>query len=85
MMAKKQITLVKDDPTVYRFCGNGMGIPGLPHEVTPERAKQMDMLNVLEGAILNGSYKAVKQTNISATHVSEIAAGGLEPPRRKGA
>ena len=33
-MAKKQFTI--DITGAFRFCGNGQGIPGLPHEVTAQ-------------------------------------------------
>jgi hypothetical protein len=43
---------------IYRFCGNGLGIPGLPHEVTPAQAKELGLLAVLQAAVANGNYQA---------------------------
>jgi hypothetical protein len=67
-MAKKQPII--DQTTVYRFCGNGQGIPGLPHEVTAIQAKELGVLDVLQAAILNGNYEPVKP---SAALVAEPA------------
>ena len=71
-MAKKNIDVT--GPGVYRFCGNGQGIPGLPHEVTAAQAKELGLLEVLQAAIQNGNYT-------SATRVAEAADGGSTPPR----
>ncbi len=43
--------------TIYKFTGSG-GIAGLPHSVTKKQAEQLGVIDVLEEAIKNGSYKA---------------------------
>lgn len=42
----------------------GDGIPGLPHEVTDEEAKALDMLDTLQAAIKNGAYVEVKPPKV---------------------
>jgi hypothetical protein len=71
-MAKKA-SEIKDE-SMYRFCGEGLGIPVLPHELTGQQAKEMDMLEVLQAAVKNGNYRSVKQVH------EEIASGGKTPP-----
>ena len=44
----------------YRFVGQGVGVPGLPWEVTREEAKQLGALTILDAAIANGNYVEVK-------------------------
>ena len=47
----------------YRYCGDGAGIAGLPHEVTDEEARALGMLDVLQAALKNGSYQEVGAAN----------------------
>ena len=58
-MSKKQFP--SDETSLYRFCGEGTGIPGLPHEVTAAEAEELGLLDVLQAAIRNGNYKPVQQ------------------------
>jgi hypothetical protein len=44
--------------TRYRFCGDGLGIPGLPHEITREQADAAGVLVLLDTAIEAGAYAA---------------------------
>lgn len=44
----------------YRFVGEGMGVPGLPHEVTDEEAAALGMSEILDEAVKNGSYVEVE-------------------------
>ena len=41
---------------VYKFIGKGMGVPGLPHEISDEEAKRLGVGELLKAAIENGSY-----------------------------
>lgn len=41
---------------IYRFVGQGQGVPGLPHVVSYEGAEAMGVLEILEAAIENGNY-----------------------------
>lgn len=43
----------------YRYCGDGLGIPGLPHDVTEEEARALGVLDVLQAALKNGSYREI--------------------------
>lgn len=43
----------------YKYVGNGMGVPGLPHEVSDDEAAELGVLNILREAIENGSYVEV--------------------------
>ena len=42
---------------IFIYKGDGLGIPGLPHEVSRERAQELGLLFQLEAAIQNGAYK----------------------------
>lgn len=63
-MAKKITTI--DLKVTYRFCGNGQGIFGLPHEVTGAQAVDLGQLEVLQAAVNNGNYKIVTKPAGSA-------------------
>ena len=43
---------------IYKFVGNGAGIPGLPHEISDEQAKELGLTAILEEAVRNGNYVA---------------------------
>ena len=45
----------------YRFTGQGLGVPGLPHEISEEQAKAEGMQKLLQAAIENGLYEEVKE------------------------
>lgn len=55
----------------YRFCGNGEGVAGLPHEVSEEEAYQMGLAAVLQAAIKLGHYIEI-QPDIDPDVVSDI-------------
>lgn len=59
-MSKK--TLILEKHHLYRFCGTGQGIPGLPHEVTVKQAEDLGLLEVLQAAVQNGNYRQVQTT-----------------------
>ena len=40
----------------YKFVGDGMGVPGLPHQVSETEAESMGVSALLEEAIVNGNY-----------------------------
>lgn len=41
----------------YRYVGDGLGIPGLPHEITDEEAVELGLSELLKAAVENGSYQ----------------------------
>ena len=43
----------------YKYVGNGMGVPGLPHLVSDDEAAELGVLHILREAIENGSYVEV--------------------------
>ena len=47
---------VKDKPVVYVFVGDGLGVPGLPHEVTQEQAEADGVGTQLAACIAAGMY-----------------------------
>jgi hypothetical protein len=55
-MAKKT-----SNADVWVFCGDGMGIAGLPHRVTAKQAQELGLLSELEAGIQSGVYKPEKQ------------------------
>jgi len=40
----------------YKFVGVGMGVPGLPHEISDEDAEEMGVTEILSEAVRNGNY-----------------------------
>lgn len=40
----------------YIYVGNGMGVPGLPHEISDDEAAKLGVLGILKDAIENGNY-----------------------------
>jgi hypothetical protein len=59
MTKKDNGRLTMDDETVYRFCGSGDGVPGLPEMVTEAEAQRLGMAETLAAALKRGTYKAV--------------------------
>jgi hypothetical protein len=51
----------EDGKTIYRFCGEGLGIPGLPHDITRDIARESGVLAELDAAIAAGVYIAVAE------------------------
>jgi hypothetical protein len=47
--------------TKYKFIGAGMGVPGLPHEITDEQAKADGVDKLLDQAVTLGLYEEVKE------------------------
>lgn len=45
----------------YVFVGEGMGIPGLPHEISDKEANELGVADLLQEAVENGNYKAIVQ------------------------
>lgn len=43
---------------VYKFIGEGAGVPGLPHVVSDEYAEKMGVADVLKAAVKAGVYVA---------------------------
>jgi hypothetical protein len=71
-MPKKHTTYDVSATTAYRFCGDGRGIPGLPHELTVARAFELGLQDLLRAAIRNGNYKSIPS---SAAKVAEPPEG----------
>ena len=57
----------------YKYVGNGMGVPGLPHEVSDDEAAGLGVLHILREAIENGSY--VEAPSVLRTSPPNIPAG----------
>lgn len=43
----------------YKFVGDGIGVPGLPHELTDEDVAALGVEKLLEEAVKNGNYVEV--------------------------
>ena len=41
----------------YVYCGDGLGVPGLPHVVTGADAAALGVAEILQAAIEAGTYK----------------------------
>lgn len=48
---------MKEIEGIYVYTGSGMGIPGLPHEISKNEAQRLGVFALLTDAIQNGSYK----------------------------
>ena len=46
---------------IYKFIGAGMGVPGLPHQISEEEAERLGVKELLQAAIDNGNYVPVDQ------------------------
>ncbi len=42
---------------IYKYVGDGLGVPGLPHQITEDEAKQLGISEILKDAIAAGNYK----------------------------
>jgi hypothetical protein len=51
----------------YSYVGNGMGVPGLPHEVSDDEAAEMGVLHILNAAIENGNYELTPTPSVLRT------------------
>ena len=40
----------------YKFVGDGLGVPGLPHNISAEEAEELGVTEILTAAIENGNY-----------------------------
>ena len=45
----------------YKFVGDGMGVPGLAHELTDEQAKADGVKELLDQAVMLGLYVEVNE------------------------
>ena len=45
------------DSTIYIYVGEGLGVPGLPHRITPAEAEALGVAELFKAAIENGSYE----------------------------
>lgn len=46
----------------YRYIGKGLGVAGLPHEITDEQAKADQVFDLLMQAMESGLYEEVTPT-----------------------
>lgn len=44
----------------FLFVGSGAGVPGLPHELTDDEARELGVEKILDEAVKTGTYKEVK-------------------------
>jgi hypothetical protein len=49
----------------YKFVGDGVGVPGLPHQISDVQAVSLGVVDILESAIRNGSYVVVGDAAIN--------------------
>ena len=56
---------------IYKFAGDGAGVPGLPHEVTKEQAEQLDVGKILARAIDDGVYVLAEADKSSAERLEK--------------
>jgi 16S rRNA G527 N7-methylase RsmG len=43
----------------FIYVGSGQGVPGLPHEITEQEAKDLGVKQLLDDAVKAGTYKKV--------------------------
>lgn len=51
----------------WNYVGDGVGVPGLPHELTDEEAAALGVEEILKAAVANGTYKVVPFSGVKAT------------------
>jgi len=61
----------------YKFVGEGMGVPGLPHEISDEEAIEMGVVELLQAAIENGNY--VEEAMPESIPEKEMSEAQTEP------
>lgn len=42
---------------IYKYVGDGVGVPGLPHQISEDEAKQLGVSEILKDAITAGNYE----------------------------
>lgn len=58
MKPESQATPPALEPGEYEYVGDGLGIPGLPHQLSTATAEALGLLDLLAAAVHNGSYVA---------------------------
>lgn len=51
------------EQVIYEYCGHGLGLPGLPAELTLQEARELKVSDILEAAIKAGVYQPKEQSN----------------------
>jgi hypothetical protein len=56
----------------YKYVGDGMGVPGLPHEISDEEVEALGVTELLKAALENGSYveAAIVDLPVKPEHVA---------------
>lgn len=60
----------------YKFVGEGMGVPGLAHEITDEEAKAENVKELLDQAVMLGLYVEVDESPSTAPRKPRGSAQG---------
>lgn len=60
----------------YKFVGEGMGVPGLPHEISAEEAESLGVSELLKAAIENGSYTPLLSSTTTSPQIEDHDLGG---------
>ncbi len=68
--------------TIYKYIGDGAGIPGLPHEITDEEAAERGLSALLQDAIKAGAYKAA-DTQVRPDNGAPVGADVSVRPNKK--
>lgn len=55
----------------YKFVGDGLGVPGLPHEITDTEADELGVSDLLLAAIANGNYAEAAEEPEADTEVND--------------
>ena len=55
----------------YRYVGAGLGVPGLPHEISDEEATASGVVQLLADALKAGTYEEVKPKTRAAGKAEE--------------
>jgi hypothetical protein len=66
----------------YKYVGDGMGVPGLPHEISDEAADALGVAELLVAAVENGSYVevAISDPGESSRGDASAVESSSEPP-----
>jgi len=65
----------------YIYVGNGIGVPGLPHEISDDEAAALGVTEILEEAVRNGNYEPVLKTPAARVEWIDL---GAKSKKKKG-
>ena len=76
--------MAKDDLSKrYRFAGDGLGVPGLPHEVSMQEAIELGVDELLKEAIKAGAYVESSSQHLRAVSTLRLRSTNTRSAQRE--